>query len=421
MINIKDKRNCSGCSACVQSCHKGCISLCVDSEGFTYPTVDIDACNGCGVCEAVCPIINPYVSREPNALYAAININDEVRQASSSGGVFSLLAQQIIQRNGVVFGARFDEHWQVMIDAAETLQDIERFLGSKYVQARVGNSYKQCKVFLQSGREVLFSGTPCQISGLLHYLRKPYTNLLTCDFICHGVPSPEVWRRYLKGIAESVPHAINFRDKKDGWKNFAIEMNGNDGQIILHSSFAKDLYMRSFLNNVTLRPSCYTCAAKCGRSGSDITLADFWGIGRVNATMDDDKGTSLVIVNTLKGAKSLPLSRTKYIQVSKEDAFRSNPAFYISAKIHPRRAYFFENLDEEKNIIALMEKTLRPNLRERFAQCKHPLRFLRLVLRHGVQSLKNHQMGGKMIPQKTLKEDCKLYVSNCTFRNKQHG
>ena len=394
MIRITDKSNCTGCAACEQGCHKKCISLEKDEEGFVYPAVDVDACNGCGVCEKVCPVINPYKSREPHKLYAAINLNKDVRKTCSSGGIFMLLAQHTIHRHGVVFGARFDESWQVKLDYAETLKDIDLFRGSKYVQASIGNSFQQCKTFLQSGREVLFSGTPCQISGLLHYLRKPYTNLLTCDFICHGVPSPEVWRKYLKGITDSMPHAINFRDKKNGWKNFAIELNGNDGQIILHSSFAKDLYMRSFLNNVTLRPSCYTCAAKCGRSGSDITLADFWGIGRVNATMDDDNGTSLVIVNTAKGAKSLPLSETKYIQVSKEDAFRSNPAFYLSSKIHPRRAYFFENLDEEKNIFTLMEKTLRPTLRERFAQYKHPLRFLKLAFRHGVQSLKNHQMGG---------------------------
>ena len=143
--------------------------------------------------------------------------------------------------------------------------------------------------------------------------------------------------------------------------------------------------MRTFLNNITLRPSCYTCAFKCGRSGSDITLADFWGIGRVNATMDDDNGTSLVIVNTAKGAKSLLLSETKYIQVSKEDAFRSNPAFYISAKMHPRRAYFFENLNEEKNILVLMENTLRPTFRERIVKYKHQFSFFKHTIRYLIQ------------------------------------
>lgn len=388
MIKIADKYNCSGCAACVQGCHKGCISFEIDEEGFAYPVVDVDACNGCGVCEKICPIINPYESREPKRLYAAINLNDDVRETSSSGGIFTLLAQHTVQRNGVVFGARFDEHWQVKLDYAETLQGIEYFRGSKYVQASIGNSYQQCKAFLQSGREVLFSGTPCQISGLLHYLRKPYTNLLTCDFICHGVPSPEVWRKYLKEVTDNVPHAINFRNKEEGWKNFAIEMNDEEDKVILHSPFYKDLYMRTFLNNVTLRPSCYTCAFKSARSGSDITLADFWGIGRFNAAMDDDNGTSLIIVNTVKGAEYLPLSEMKYAPVSKEDAFRSNPAFFISAKMHPRRAYFFENLNEEKNIFALMVNTLRPTFQERIVKFKHPLSFLKHALRYLIRLFK---------------------------------
>lgn len=197
MINITNKYNCCGCGACAQCCPKQCITLDVDKEGFSYPVVDTSVCVDCGLCEQVCPFLHPYEKREPLRTLAAYNTQEEVRMQSSSGGIFSLLAEKVIQEGGVVFGARFDENWQVTIDYTESIDGLSAFRGSKYVQARTGDTFKQCESFLKADRKVLYSGTPCQVAGLKHFLRKEYGNLLTVDFVCHGVPSPKVWGLYL--------------------------------------------------------------------------------------------------------------------------------------------------------------------------------------------------------------------------------
>lgn len=200
MINIKDKSNCCGCNACVQKCPKQCISMREDDEGFLYPYVDKILCIDCGLCEKTCPVINSKEERKPLNVFAAKKPNDEVRMQSSSGGIFTLLAENVIDEGGVVFGAGFNERWEVVHSFAEKKEDLAKFRGSKYVQSKVGNSYKQAEAFLKQGRKVLYSGTPCQIAGLKQYLRKDYANLLAVDFICHGVPSPGVFRTYLRAI-----------------------------------------------------------------------------------------------------------------------------------------------------------------------------------------------------------------------------
>lgn len=195
MIHITDKSKCCGCNACVQRCPKQCIAMREDEEGFLYPKVDVAVCIDCGLCEKVCPVINQNVPKEPLQVFAAKNKNEDQRLRSSSGGVFILLAENIIKQGGVVFGARFDKNWEVEHGYAETLEELEPLMRSKYVQSRIGNTYKEAEMFLKQGRKVLFVGTSCQIAGLHKFLRKEYENLLTVDFICHGVPSPGVWRK----------------------------------------------------------------------------------------------------------------------------------------------------------------------------------------------------------------------------------
>lgn len=192
MIEIKDKKDCCGCSACVQKCPKQCISLKEDNEGFLYPEVDKSMCINCGLCEKVCPVLHQGESRKPLKVYAAKNQDEEIRRQSSSGGIFTLLAEKTIQDGGVVFGARFDEHWEVKHDYTETIEGLAAFRGSKYVQSRMEDNYRKAEMFLKQGRKVLFSGTPCQVAGLKRFLRKYYGNLLTIDMVCHGVPSPLV-------------------------------------------------------------------------------------------------------------------------------------------------------------------------------------------------------------------------------------
>ena len=198
MIEIINKTDCCGCSACEQACPKRCISLLPDKEGFWYPQVEKSACIDCGLCEKVCPVLNSKPERKPLHVYAAINKNEEIRAKSASGGMFTLIAQRVIDEGGVVFGVKFDEHWNVVFGYTETIEGLEAFRRSKYVQAWVGESYKQAKSFLDTGRKVLFTGVPCQIAALLLFLRKPYDNLLTVDLLCEGVPSPKLWKRYLR-------------------------------------------------------------------------------------------------------------------------------------------------------------------------------------------------------------------------------
>ena len=197
MINIKDKADCCGCNSCIQVCPRHCIATKTDKEGFAYPVVESFRCIDCGLCERVCPILNQNVTRVPVKTYAAKNPNETIRSKSSSGGIFTLLAEIVIVQGGVLFGARFDEDWNVIHDFTETLEGVAAFCGSKYVQSRIGDSYRRVEKFLKAGRKVLFSGTPCQVAGLKRFLRKEYDNLLIVDFVCHGVPSPKVWQMYL--------------------------------------------------------------------------------------------------------------------------------------------------------------------------------------------------------------------------------
>ena len=368
MIQITDKHYCCGCSACASICPKHCITMQADSEGFLYPEVNEADCIDCGLCEKVCHELHPYEDRHPQKVYAALNKNEEVRMKSSSGGIFYLLAEKTIAEGGVVFGARFDEQWQVVIDYAETMEGIKAFMGSKYVQARMDTAYADAKRFLKEGRKVLFSGTPCQIAGLHHFLRKSYDNLLTVDVICHGTPSPLVWRKYLDELTKNVQRikGVEHRNKKLGWKNFSVNIQYDAEEKIYHMStpFQRDLYMNVFLKNIILRPSCYKCLARSGRSKSDITLADFWGIASIIPQMDDDKGTSLVFVNTDAGMQEFPFHCVYYKETYYETIKHLNPACYRSPLVHVKRDYFFKNF-QSSGLFPLMKKCSKPTKRER--------------------------------------------------------
>lgn len=367
MIDIQDKKNCCGCSACASICPKHCIAMVDDEEGFLYPKVDESICVNCGLCEKVCNELHPFDKREPQQVLAAINKNEEIRLRSSSGGIFYILAENVIKDGGVVFGARFDENWQVVIDYAEDMKGIESFMGSKYVQARIANAYKDVKRFLAERRNVLFSGTPCQVAGLHKFLRKPHDNLLTVDFICHGTPSPKVWRMYLDEVIKEGQRisSIEFRNKKKGWKNFSFNLryNANDKTISMLSPFSQNHYMKAFLQNIILRPSCYDCKAKGCSSHSDVTIADFWGINTVFPDMDDDKGTGLVFINTEKGNEAFDLSQVNVKETTYERVKLLNSACYRSPKVHPKRKDFFSRLDSE-NLIELINDCTKPTVKQ---------------------------------------------------------
>ena len=369
MIEIMNLQQCCGCGACAQSCPKHCITMTADNEGFLYPVVEKDKCIDCGLCEKVCPELHPMGEHRPIKVAAVVNKNETVRLRSSSGGVFFALAQTVICEGGIVFGARFDEHWQVVIDYAETMDEVEAFMGSKYVQASIGNTYSDARRFLHEGRKVLFSGTPCQIAGLHRFLRKSFDNLLTVDFICHGTPSPKVWDKYLKEQflqPENIKN-VNFKNKVKSWKNYGFHIiyEEKGETIFLQSSFRENPYMKAFLSDLILRPSCYSCNAKSGRSHSDITIADFWGIDKVFPYMDDDKGTGLVFVNSEKGKFIFNLPDMWITETDYETVKPLNPACYRSVQPHPKRKQFFRQLDKKSSVIELILNCTKPPLKYR--------------------------------------------------------
>lgn len=384
MIKIVNKQDCCGCSACVQRCPKHCITLKEDGEGFLYPHVNSDECIDCGLCEKVCPELHHGERHIPLEVYAAKNKDESIRMQSSSGGIFTLLAEKVIQEGGVVFGAAFDVNWEVMHTYAETMEGLVDFRGSKYMQSRIGTAYQDAEYFLKQGRKVLFSGSPCQIKGLKLFLRKNYDNLIAVDFICHGVPSPKVWREYLKetiarksGKNSVLPYPIpckigidtvNFRSKSTGWKKYSFALTlsetsveGVKNTVLLSSVFSENPFMRAFLADFILRPSCYSCPSKSGRSGSDLTIADYWAIPQVAPEFDDDKGVSLVLVQTEKG-KSFYQSlkeKTTFIVTSYQEAQGANGGFKEKTPMHPKRSRFFTEFAQSDDIIGLIDRTLR--------------------------------------------------------------
>lgn len=360
MINIISKELCVGCNACAQRCPQSCIVMEEDHEGFLYPKIDLAVCVDCGICEKVCPVIHQAESsKEEPATYACYNKDEEIRKQSSSGGMFTLLAETVLAKNGVVFGARFDENFDVIHDYTETVEGLKAFRGSKYVQSRVGETYMQTERFLKEGREVLFSGTPCQIAGLKRFLRKEYSNLLSVDFICHGVPSPKVWRMYKESLLDKVEKNsvsatskpeftdIQFRDKTDGWKKFSFAATiriADQNTVLLLEQFRQNLYMKGFLADLYLRPSCHSCPSKSFKSCSDFTIADFWGIERFVQIADEYNGVSQVILHTLKSQilfEEIPKNTIFSIKVLNSSIQK---VCFTSCKVNKKREKFMDTL-----------------------------------------------------------------------------
>lgn len=354
MIKILDKNKCCGCNACVQKCPKQCIKMQEDNEGFLYPYIDESTCIDCGLCETVCPCINKKKTKRPLQVLAAKSNKEYQRLRSSSGGIFILLAEKIIHEGGVVFGARFDNKWEVFHDYADAIADIEPFMRSKYMQSRIGDSYKRAESFLKQGRKVLFVGTPCQISGLKLFLRKDYENLLAVDIVCHGVPSPGVWRQFLTEEWGDVTQLkfVSFREKQLSgytWENYGVKIANT--QSSKATFYKENPFMKAFNNELISRPSCFKCPAKDGKSGSDLTLADFWGIDNVAPEFNDQKGVSLLIVHTDKGRESISDLDTQCIDSNYETVCQYNKSYCVSAVEKTKeRSKFWNEIKENKTV-----------------------------------------------------------------------
>lgn len=367
---ICTKSNCSGCHACANVCPTKCITMQPDKEGFCYPKIDKKKCVHCDKCKDVCQVINPIRSKSIPKVYAAYNNDENIRYLSSSGGVFTVIAQEIIDKGGLVFGAAFDSDLSVHHIWIEKKEDIKKLRKSKYVQSTIGTAYTEVKKRLDDGKYVLFTGTPCQIDGLIHYLGKEYPKLYTQDIICHGVPSPIVWKKYLDyqcGVhctELDLTEKPDFRSKDKGWTLFSLKLYFSDGETY-SKMFGEDLYMRAFLNNICLRPSCYDCKSKSLNRNSDITLADFWGIENIDETMFDNKGTSLIFVNTDKG-KELLLGVQDKMTITEEnveDAIKYNSAAYRSVELNRARKKFMK-LIRKKTFDKAFSVVLKPKTNE---------------------------------------------------------
>lgn len=355
--------NCCGCGACAQVCHRSCIEMVKDMEGFLYPKVSLENCVGCLKCENVCPCVEEQSPRLPISDYAIINPCDEVRSQSSSGGIFYEIAKSFVEKDGVVFGARFDENQKVCHDVSVDLCGLHNFQGSKYVQSEIGSTFIQVREFLKSGKYVLFSGTPCQVAGLKKFLHKDYEKLLTVDCICHGVPSPLVFEKYLNEIiGKSNNIKVIFRDKSEGWYGYHVKIQLPNDVILYDQKWTNDPYMQLFVSDYSLRPSCYNCPAKSGKSGSDITLGDFWGVDQVMPHMYDNKGTSLVLANTQKGKYLLDNIEGLNIEMVSHDlAISFNSAWSNSADKPLERDKFFK-LIRKKKLNTLYVRFLHPEM-----------------------------------------------------------
>lgn len=356
MIN---KKGCCGCTACMHVCPLKCISMHEDEEGFLYPVIEKEKCIHCHQCEKVCPVRNTDNVHRKTETFVGYNRNEEIRKYSSSGGIFSVIAEWILQQNGVAFGAAFDENFEVHHIAVETKEELEKLRGSKYVQSRLENVYPEVKQYLEMNRKVLFTGTACQIAGLKKYLGKEYETLFTLDVLCHGVPSPKIWRMYLEEMKRqhnALIEKVEFRNKETGWKNYSMNILFSDMQrYCVH--FFEDKFMRMFLDNIDLRPSCYACHFKGFPRRSDMTIGDSWGIEKYMPDMDDDKGTSIILIHSLKGEIMLDAIKKNLIvrEAILDEVLPSTADSRRSVEMHPNRKKYVDGINRNQSFQSLYE------------------------------------------------------------------
>lgn len=347
MPHLAETAQCTGCSACASICPKQCIAMKADADGFRFPQIDATICITCGLCEQVCPVLKqPELSDSSPEAYAAYSTDEAMRLDSSSGGIFTELARTVLAQNGAVFGAAYDERFQVFHTCVEDAAGLAALRGAKYSQSNLGDSFQDAKKRLESGQNVLFSGTPCQIAGLKSFLRKKYANLITVDFVCHGVPSPMAWEAYVHHRAlmdqgGTLPKRINLRSKETGWSryrysNLFLYPNGSSHV----TGSGESLFMKLFVGDFINRESCASCPFKGYSRVSDLTIGDFWGIWDIAPEMDDDHGTSVVLVHSDAGRAAFDAiqARCKAMPLPLAQTSAQNSSMLVCSQSSPLRA-----------------------------------------------------------------------------------
>lgn len=344
-INTISKNKCCGCGACLNKCPVKAISMQENDEGFLYPVIDESKCTHCGLCLKSCPLLAQKSENDNTPQCYAVMAQDDIRMKSSSGGMFTLLAEYVINKGGYVCGAAFKKDWSVHHIIVNTIEDLDKLRGSKYVQSNTENCYNEIKTLLQQDKLVLFTGTPCQVAGLKSFLSKDFDNLITADILCHGAPSNGVWQKYLhENFDVNKIKNINFRDKeKIGWSCSHCTITLNNGQQIVSNDYTK-----LFHNNTILRTSCEDCKFSKLPRPADITLGDWWGIRDYAPEINDDNGLSFVLLNNKKGQSiftELDISTERYKQISLRENY-NNGNIHIGAKLNTNREKFFKNNKE---------------------------------------------------------------------------
>lgn len=375
MIEIKEKVNCCGCTACMNICPTGAIKMEKDNEGFLYPIVDKDSCINCNLCNKVCPIIKKNENKkQENIGYIINNKNDEIRKQSTSGGAYSAIAEYVIAKNGIVYGACFDNEFYVTHSSAKTLEETYKFRGSKYVQSNLKEIFKEVKQYLEEDKLVCFSGTPCQIVGLKAYLNDDYKNLITVDVVCRAVPSPKLYEKYLNYIKEKKLNGenitkVSFRDKeKYGYKYTTMTVKGEKSEY--RNGVETDPYLRAFFNNISDRPSCYHCKFRSIDRISDFTIWDCFIAEDFEKTMDDNLGTTRMIIHTNKGKEVFDNIKDKviYKEVEVEKLIKDVKEIRESIKENELRKTFFEDIDN-MSTEELFEKYFPDTIKVKLERC----------------------------------------------------
>lgn len=386
-MNILEKiklKECTGCHACFSICPKKAIEMKSNREGFLFPEVDNEKCISCNLCIKACPVIYKKNVSAENKAYGCYNLDLKKRLESASGGIFRLIAEFVINNEGYVFGAGYNDSFHLEHICVDNLDDLKKLIGTKYVQSSIGNSYIQAKNLLDSGKQVLFSGTPCQIGGLKSFLGKEYVNLLTIDLICHGVPSPMIWDEYLKSKNKEHIISIQFRDKSNGISNAPIVFYYDD-ESAFKEKYNDNLYLKGFIKDLYLRESCYDCHFKGVSRISDFTIGDFWGLESFDKELINDYGISVVISHNEKFNQLIKeINKSIFIkEYPVEAAYTYNPCLIKSVSKPKERNYFFQEYQKnglEKTIIKLSKKIERKN-RLNHTICSMPYRIYHKIKR----------------------------------------
>lgn len=363
MINITEKIDCCGCNACGDICPTQAIDFHDDNEGFWYPKVNLDKCINCRLCEKVCPMLHldtlhSYGQREPK-VYGGFHKNIAIRFDSTSGGAFSALANAMYKNGGYVSGAVFNEDWTVSNYISNNKKDLPRLRSSKYVESNAEGLYKEIKRLLNAGEKVLACGAPCQMAALRTYLGKEYENLVIVDFLCRATNSPKAYRKYLEYLEDVYGGkiiSIKAKNKDHGWRSLARKVVFDNGKIY-YGEGHEDPYRRGYHLNYFERPCCYDCKFKGLPRIADISLADFWGIEKIDKSLDGNIGTSMIMINTVKGQKFFEkvMSKMELKEFNAQIAFQGNFSVIMGDCCREPKDYNREQMFRDMDVVRFDE------------------------------------------------------------------